>query len=154
MPVIVLDQHFALSIMSKQMYPCLWFDGQAKAAAAYYCSIFKDSKITSENPIVVNFEVKGFKFMCLNGGPKFKFTPATSFVIECDTQDEIDYYWEKLGEGGRYDQCGWLDDKFGVSWQIVPVILGKLMADPARAPRVIEAFMKMTKFDIQQLENA
>jgi len=140
--------------MSKQIYPCLWFDGQAKEAASYYCSIFKDSKITSENPIVVNFEVKGFKFMCLNGGPQYKFTPATSFVIECDSQDEIDYYWEKLGEGGRYDQCGWLDDKFGVSWQVVPAILGKLMTDPEKAPRVVNAFMKMTKFNIQELENA
>ena len=146
--------------MNNQIYPCLWFDGQAKVAADYYCSIFsaapggKDSNITAENPIVVNFELRGTKFMALNGGPKYKFTPATSFVIECDTQAEIDYYWEKLGEGGRYDQCGWLDDRFGVSWQIVPVILGKLMSDPERAPRVIEAFMKMTKFNIEQLENA
>lgn len=140
--------------MTKQIYPCLWFDGQAKAAAEYYCSIFKDSKITAENPMVVTFEVKGFKFMALNGGPKYKFTPATSFVIECDTQAEIDHYWEKLGEGGRYDQCGWLDDKFGVSWQVVPAILGELMSDPERAPRVIEAFMKMSKFNIEQLEHA
>ena len=146
--------------MTNQIYPCLWFDGQAKAAADYYCSIFsagpggKDSAITAENPIVVNFELRGSKFMALNAGPKYKFTPATSFVIECDTQAEIDYYWEKLGEGGRYDQCGWLDDKFGVSWQVVPAILGKLMADQERAPRVIEAFMKMTKFNIEQLENA
>ena len=140
--------------MTNQIYPCLWFDGQAKAAADYYCSIFKDSTITAENPIVVNFELRGTRFMALNGGPQYKFTPATSFVIECDTQAEIDDYWEKLGEGGRYDQCGWLDDKFGVSWQIVPVILGKLMSDPERAPRVIEAFMKMTKFNIQELENA
>jgi predicted 3-demethylubiquinone-9 3-methyltransferase (glyoxalase superfamily) len=140
--------------MKKEIYPCLWFDGQAKAAAEHYCSIFKDSKITAENPMVVTFELKGNKFMALNGGPKYKFTPATSFVIECDSQTEIDYYWEKLGEGGKYDQCGWLDDKFGVSWQIVPVVLGKLMADPAKAPRVVEAFMKMSKFDIQQLENA
>jgi len=140
--------------MTNQIYPCLWFDGQAKAAAEYYCSIFKNSKITAENPMVVTFELKGNKFMGLNCGPKYKFTPATSFVIECDSQTEIDYYWEKLGEGGKYDQCGWLDDKFGMSWQIVPAILGKLMSDPERAPRVIEAFMKMTKFDIQQLENA
>ena len=140
--------------MTNQIYPCLWFDGQAKAAAEYYCSIFKNSKITAENPMVVTFELKGNKFMGLNGGPKYKFSPATSFVIECDSQTEIDYYWEKLGAGGRYDQCGWLDDKFGISWQIVPAILGKLMADPKRAPGVVEAFMKMSKFDIQQLENA
>ncbi len=140
--------------MTKQIYPCLWFDGKAKEAAEYYCSIFKDAKITAENPMVVTFELNGNKFMGLNGGPQYKFSPATSFVVECDTQTEIDHFWEKLGEGGRYDQCGWLDDKFGVSWQIVPSILGKLMSDPQRAPRVVDAFMKMSKFDIQQLENA
>jgi len=140
--------------MTNQMYPCLWFDGQAKTAADYYCSIFKNSKILSENPMVVTFELNGNKFMALNGGPKYRFTPATSFVVECETQEEIDYYWNKLGEGGRYDQCGWLDDKFGVSWQIVPTVLGKLMADPEKAPRVINAFMKMSKFDIETLTNA
>ncbi len=140
--------------MTNQMYPCLWFNGQAKAAADYYCSIFKNSKITAENPIVVNFELNGFKFMGLNGGPKYKFSPANSYVIECETQDEIDHYWEKLGEGGIYNQCGWLDDKYGVSWQIVPAILGKLMSNQEKAPRVIEAFMKMSKFDIQTLLNA
>jgi predicted 3-demethylubiquinone-9 3-methyltransferase (glyoxalase superfamily) len=140
--------------MTKQIYPCLWFDGQAKEAADHYCSIFSDSKITSENPMVVTFTLNGSKFMALNGGPKYQFTPATSFVIECETQDEIDYYWEQLGKDGRYDQCGWLSDKFGLSWQIVPSILGKLMADPERAPRVIAAFMQMSKFDIAGLENA
>ena len=150
-PVIFLSK---IKIIRKEIYPCLWFHGQAKAAAEHYCSIFKDSKITAENPIVVTFELKGNKFMALNGGPKYKFTPATSFVIECDSQTEIDHYWEKLGEGGKYDQCGWLDDKFGVSWQIVPAILGKLMSDPAKAPRVVDEFMKMSKFDIQELENA
>jgi len=140
--------------MKNQIYPCLWFDGQAQDAAKFYCSIFANSKITADNQMVVTFELNGNKFMGLNGGPKYKFTPATSFVIECETQAEIDSYWEKLGEGGRYDQCGWLDDKFGVSWQIVPAILHKLMADPAKAPRVVEAFMKMSKFDIQTLVNA
>jgi predicted 3-demethylubiquinone-9 3-methyltransferase (glyoxalase superfamily) len=140
--------------MTNQMYPCLWFDGQAQAAAVYYCSIFKNSKIMEQNPMVVTFELNGNKFMGLNGGPKYKFTPATSFVIECETQEEIDYYWNKLGEGGRYDQCGWLDDKFGVSWQVVPTVLHKLMANPDKAPRVIEAFMKMSKFDIEILEHA
>ncbi|MES2777327.1 MAG: VOC family protein [Bacteroidota bacterium] len=140
--------------MANQMYPCLWFDGQAKAAADYYCSIFKDSKILAENPIVVQFELNGNKFMALNGGPKYKFSPATSFVIECDTQEEIDHYWASLGEGGRYDQCGWLDDKYGVSWQVVPAVLHTLMADPEKAPGVIQAFMKMSKFDIQALVDA
>lgn len=140
--------------MAKQLYPCLWFDGQASAAAEFYCSIFKDSRITSENPMVVTLELNGTKFMGLNGGPKYKFTPATSFVIECETQEEIDHYWEKLGSDGRYDQCGWLTDKFGVSWQVVPAVLGQLMADPERAPRVVEAFMKMSKFDIRTLLEA
>jgi predicted 3-demethylubiquinone-9 3-methyltransferase (glyoxalase superfamily) len=140
--------------MTNTMYPCLWFDGNAKEAAVYYCGIFKNSKITAENAFVTNFELNGNKFMGLNGGPKYKFTPATSFVVECETQEEIDYYWEKLGSEGRYDQCGWLDDKFGVSWQIVPTILGKLMSDPEKAPRVVQAFMQMSKFDIATLENA
>jgi predicted 3-demethylubiquinone-9 3-methyltransferase (glyoxalase superfamily) len=140
--------------MNKNMYPCLWFDGQAKAAADHYCAIFKDSKIHSENPMVVTFELNGNKFMALNGGPQFKFNPAVSFVIECKNQEEIDYYWEKLGAGGRYDRCGWLSDKFGVSWQIVPAVLGQLMSDPEKAPRVVEAFMKMTKFDIETLLKA
>lgn len=140
--------------MIKPLYPCLWYDGNAKEAADYYCSIFKSSKITSENPMVVTFELNGFKFMGLNGGPHYKFSPATSFVVECDTQEEIDFYWEKLGEGGSYSQCGWLDDKFGMSWQIVPTVLSKLMSDPEKAPRVIEAFMQMSKFDIATLENA
>lgn len=140
--------------MTNKMYPCLWFDGQAKKAADYYCSIFNNSKILSENPMVVTFELNGNKFMGLNGGPKYKFTPATSFVIECETQEEIDYYWYKLGEGGRYDQCGWLDDQFGVSWHVVPAVLAKLMSDPDKARRVINAFMKMSKFDIETLVNA
>ncbi len=140
--------------MKKQIYPCIWLDGNAKAAADFYCSVFKNSKILSENPVVVQFELDGARFMALNGGPNYKFTPATSFVIECETQEEIDFYWDKLGKGGRYDKCGWLDDQFGVSWQVVPAVLGKLMSDPARAPRVVDAFMKMSKFNIEELENA
>ncbi|NCD69528.1 VOC family protein [Mucilaginibacter agri] len=140
--------------MANTMYPCLWFDGNAKEAATYYCEIFKNSKITDENAFAVGFELNGNKFMGLNGGPKYKFTPATSFVVECETQQEIDYYWNKLGEGGRYDQCGWLDDKFGVSWQIVPAVLKSLLADPQKAPKVAQAFMQMSKFDIATLENA
>ena len=89
--------------------------------------------------------------MCLNGGPHYKATPATSFVIECETQQEIDHYWEKLGEGGKFDKCGWLVDKFGFSWQVVPAILNQLMADPDKASKVVAAFLKMSKFDIQTL---
>jgi predicted 3-demethylubiquinone-9 3-methyltransferase (glyoxalase superfamily) len=140
--------------MTNQIYPCLWFDGQAKAAANFYCSIFKNSKITVDTPMVVNFELNGKKFMGLNGGPQYKFSPATSFVVECETQEEIDFYWEKLGDGGVYNQCGWLDDKFGVSWQIVPTVLGKLMADPEKSARVMQAFLEMKKFEIEKLINA
>lgn len=140
--------------MKNPIYPCLWFDGQAKEAAIYYCSVFKNSKIVSENPVVVIFELDGKKFMALNGGPNFKFTEATSFVVDCETQEEIDYYWNKLSEGGSEGKCGWLKDKFGLSWQIVPVILGKLMSDPEKASRVMEAFMKLKKFDIEKLNQA
>jgi predicted 3-demethylubiquinone-9 3-methyltransferase (glyoxalase superfamily) len=140
--------------MTKQIYPCLWFDGNAQAAAKFYCSIFSDSKITADNQMVVIFELNGKKFMGLNGGPLYKFSPATSFVIECETQEEIDYYWDKLGQGGVYNKCGWLDDKFGVSWQIVPTILPTLLSNPNKAQNVINAYMKMSKFDIATLEKA
>jgi predicted 3-demethylubiquinone-9 3-methyltransferase (glyoxalase superfamily) len=140
--------------MTKQIYPCLWFDGQAREAANFYCGIFKDSKITNDTPMVVNWELNGSKFMGLNGGPQFKFNEAVSFVVNCDTQDEIDYYWSKLTAGGQESMCGWLKDKFGFSWQIVPSILGELMSDPARSQKVMNAFMKMKKFDIEGLKNA
>ena len=140
--------------MTHKLFPCLWFDGQAKEAADYYCSVFKKSKIVSANPMVVIFELNETKFMALNGGPQYKFSPANSYVITCNTQEEIDHYWEKLGDGGKYSKCGWLDDKFGVSWQIVPTILGELMSKPEKSKKVIEAFMHMTKFDIQKLINA
>lgn len=279
--------------MKNPIYPCLWFDGNAKAAAEFYCSVFANSKITVDTPMVVNFNLNGKKFMGLNGGPQFKFNPsvsffaicetvkevdsmwnkllegamvmmpldkypwserygflqdkfgvswqvmmgnletmgekiiptfmftgsqagkaelamnfyatvftdskikdinryvagehdvegtvkharfhlgkenfaamdssfphgfefneAISFVVECETQQEIDYYWSKLTEGGQEGKCGWLKDKFGVSWQIVPTILGKLMTDPTKSQRVVAAFMQMKKFDIEKLLNA
>ena len=140
--------------MKKTIYPCLWFNGQAKAAAEFYCSVFKDSRILADTPMVVTFEVNGTKFMGLNGGPDFKFDEAISFVVDCETQEEIDYYWDKLTDGGQESNCGWLKDKFGLSWQIVPTILASLMTDAAKAPRVIQAFMKMKKFDIEALKNA
>jgi predicted 3-demethylubiquinone-9 3-methyltransferase (glyoxalase superfamily) len=140
--------------MIHPIYTCIWFDGQAKAAAEFYCSVFKDSKITADTPLVVNFELTGKKFMGLNGGPKYKHSEAVSFVVECETQEEIDYYWAKLTEGGEESMCGWLKDKFGISWQIIPTILPKLMSDPARSKRVIDAFMKMRKFDIEKLVQA
>ncbi len=140
--------------MTHSIYPCLWFNGQAKSAAQHYCSIFKNSKIISETPMVVIFEMTGKKFMALNGGPTYKFSPATSFVIECDTQAEIDYYWSKLGEGGKQRECGWLDDKFGMSWQVVPSILPELMIDNEKAPRIMEVVQRTVKFNINELLNA
>ncbi len=140
--------------MTNSMYPCLWFDGKAKEAAEYYCSVFKNSKMLSTNPMVAVFELNGNKFMALNGGPEYKFSEAISFVVNCETQEEIDYHWNKLTEGGQEGKCGWLKDKYGVSWQIVPSILGKLMNDPEKAPRVMYAFMQMKKFDIEKLMQA
>jgi predicted 3-demethylubiquinone-9 3-methyltransferase (glyoxalase superfamily) len=141
--------------MTNQIYPCLWFDGQAKAAADFYCSIFPNSKITAENPMVVRWELNGKPFMGLNGGPQFKFNEAVSFAIECDTQEEIDHYWNKLiSNGGSESQCGWCKDQYGVSWQVVPKILGELMAHPEKGQRVVAAFMQMKKFDIETLMNA
>jgi predicted 3-demethylubiquinone-9 3-methyltransferase (glyoxalase superfamily) len=140
--------------MTNPIYPCLWFDGQAKAAAEFYCSVFKNSRILADTPLVVNFELNGKKFMGLNGGPHFKFNEAISFVVECETQEEIDYYWNKLTEGGQESMCGWLKDKFGLSWQIVPTVLAKLMSDPERREKVIKAFMQMKKFDIEKLMQA
>jgi predicted 3-demethylubiquinone-9 3-methyltransferase (glyoxalase superfamily) len=141
--------------MEKEIYPCIWFDGQAKAAADLYCSIFKNSKILSENPMVVMWEINGNKFMGLNGGPQFKPTEGVSFVVNCDTQEEIDHCWNKLiADGGAESMCGWCKDKFGVWWQIVPSMLGKWMGDPQKGPKVAQAFMKMKKFDIAALEKA
>lgn len=140
--------------MNNEISLCLWFDGQAKEAAEFYCSVFENSKITSENPMMVTFELNGRKMMGLNGGPQFKFNEAASLVVNCENQEEIDYYWAKLTEGGEESMCGWLKDKFGLSWQIVPTILGKLVSDPEKGQRVVQAFMKMKKFDIQSLLNA
>jgi len=141
--------------MKNNIYPCLWFDGQAQAAAKFYCSIFKNAKITADNEMVVEFELNGKKFIGLNGGPLFKFNEAVSFVIDCETQEEIDYYWEKLtADGGSEGNCGWLKDKFGVSWQVVPSVLPKLLGNPDKASKVMEVYMKMKKFNIMALENA
>ncbi|WP_254562676.1 VOC family protein [Dyadobacter diqingensis] len=141
--------------MNNQIFPCMWFDGNAKAAADFYCSVFKNSKILDENPMVVMFELNGNKVMGLNGGPHFKFNEALSFVVNCDTQEEIDYYWEKFtADGGQESMCGWLKDKFGFSWQIVPSMIGQLMSDPAKGQRVMQAIMGMKKLDIDKLKNA
>jgi predicted 3-demethylubiquinone-9 3-methyltransferase (glyoxalase superfamily) len=141
--------------MTKQMYPCLWFDGQARAAADFYCTIFPNSKIINDSGMVVNFELNGQYFMGLNGGDTFQFNEAVSFVIPCKDQAEIDHYWFKLiADGGVESQCGWCKDKFGLSWQVVQTVLGELMSHPEKGQRVVQAFMKMRKFDIETLENA
>lgn len=140
--------------MAHQPYPCLWSNNNAKEMAEYYAGIFKDSRVQSENPVVVMMELNGQVFMLLNGGDRFKFNESVSFVINCDTQEEIDHYWNAFTKEGEESMCGWCKDKFGVSWQVVPTILGKLMSDPQRAQRVIEAFLKMKKFDIATLEKA
>lgn len=141
--------------MVNPIFPCLWFDGNAKAAADFYCSVFKNSKITQDTPMVVIFELNGRKFMGLNGGPMFKFNEAASFVVECADQAEIDYYWNKLtSDGGQESMCGWLKDKFGLSWQIIPASIGKMMADPARGQRVMQAVLQMKKLDIKKMEEA
>ena len=139
--------------MKSTIYPCLWFDGQAKEAADFYCGIFKNSRILTNTPIVVTFELNGAVFMGLNAGPQFKFTEAISYVVECDTQEEIDDYWSKLTAGGKEIECGWLKDKFGLSWQIVPAILGKLMSDPQKVSGVMQVVNRTIKFSIKELEN-
>jgi predicted 3-demethylubiquinone-9 3-methyltransferase (glyoxalase superfamily) len=153
---------------TQKIRPFLWFNGQAEEAANFYTSIFKNSKLGyvsrygDEGPgqagqvMVATFELDGVQFMALNGGPEFSFTPAISFMVDCATQDEVDYYWDKLSEGGDTNQCGWLRDKFGVSWQIVPSRLGELMSDDddEKSGRVMQAMLKMEKLDIAELERA
>ena len=152
----------------QKIHSMLWFDKQAEEAANFYVSVFKNSKIKSitrnneanyDAPgtvLVVDFVLDGVDFSALNGGPIFKFTEAVSFVIDCGTQDEVDYYWDKLLEGGEPSQCGWLKDKYGLSWQVVPRRLLELIQDKdtARATRVMQAMMKMVKLDLKTLEEA
>lgn len=138
----------------QKITPFLWFDNQAADAAKFYTNVFKNSRIISENPMVTVFELEGMQIQALNGGPHFKLTEAFSFVISCEDQAEIDYYWNKLTEGGTEQQCGWVKDKFGLSWQVVPKVLGQLMNDPSKMQNVMKTFMQMKKFDIQKLMEA
>jgi predicted 3-demethylubiquinone-9 3-methyltransferase (glyoxalase superfamily) len=140
----------------QKITPFLWFDGQAEGAARFYTSIFKKSKIESISPMSATFRLDGMKFIALNGGPQFKFTEAISFFVSCKTQKEIDYFWQKLSAGGEKSRCGWLKDRFGVSWQIVPPILGELLndEDDKKSNRVMRAMLKMTKLDIKKLKQA
>jgi predicted 3-demethylubiquinone-9 3-methyltransferase (glyoxalase superfamily) len=141
--------------MSK-ITPCLWFNGQAEEAAMFYTSIFKNSRIESVSPMSSTFDLDGQKFMALNGGPQFTFNEAISFVVHCDTQAEVDELWGKLSAGGTTQMCGWLKDQFGVSWQIVPSVLGSMLQDEdeAKSGRVMQAMLQMTKLDIQALTKA
>lgn len=156
----------------QKITPFLWFDDKAEEAAEFYTSIFTDSKIENVtrydeagakvsgreegSVMTVEFQLQGQSFTALNGGPIFKFSEAISFVINCDTQEEVDHLWDKLSEGGSKSQCGWLKDKYGVSWQVVPVILGELMSgpDPIRTKKVMAAMLKMEKIDIAALKQA
>ena len=154
--------------MTARISPMLWFDGKAEDAANFYMSIFQNSRITAimrcgdngpapkGSVLTVGFELDGIPFTALNGGPMYKFTEAISLVVRCDNQAEVDYYWERLLEGGTTQACGWLKDRYGLSWQIVPVRLIELMTDPnpERAGRVMQAMMKMIKIDIPTLEAA
>lgn len=153
--------------MSK-ITPVLWFDDKAEEAANFYISIFKNSKIINVSHygegaprpagtvMTVTFILDGEEFIALNGGPEFKFSEAISFLVHCETQEEVDYFWEKLTEGGEEVQCGWLKDKFGLSWQIVPDALSELLSDPdpEKAKRVMSAMLQMRKIDINVLKEA
>jgi predicted 3-demethylubiquinone-9 3-methyltransferase (glyoxalase superfamily) len=152
----------------QKITPFLWFDGQAEEAMNFYVSIFKNSKIgkvsrygdagpgPKGSVMSATFELDGQEFYALNGGPHFKFTPAISFFIHCETQQEVDDFWDKLSAGGRKDRCGWLQDKFGLSWQVIPSALGKMLGDkdPEKSKRVMMAMMKMDKIVIEELQRA
>jgi predicted 3-demethylubiquinone-9 3-methyltransferase (glyoxalase superfamily) len=156
----------------QKITPCLWFDNQAEEAVKFYTSIFKHSKVgriarygeagakVSGRPkgsvMTVTFEIEGQEFMALNGGPHFKLSEAISFIVNCETQEEIDEFWEKLSDGGEQGVCGWLKDKYGLSWQIVPTVLGKMMQDKdsEKTNRVMQAILHMKKLDITRLQDA
>ena len=152
----------------QKITPFLWFDSNAEEAVNFYVSVFKNSKVlkvarySDAGPgpkgsvMTVEFELNGLEFVALNAGPTFKFTEAISFVVNCETQEEVDYYWERLSEGGEKSHCGWLKDKFGLSWQVTPTILGKLMTDndSEKAKRVMETMLQMDKLDIEPLQRA
>lgn len=156
----------------QKINPCLWFDNDAEAAANHYVSIFKNSRILSVSHygkegfeihgrkegtvMTVEFELDGQKFVALNGGPQFKFSEAISFQISCETQEEIDHFWSRLTAGGEEGPCGWLKDRFGLSWQVVPKVLSEMLkdSDTKKSQRVTKAFLQMKKFDIEALKKA
>jgi predicted 3-demethylubiquinone-9 3-methyltransferase (glyoxalase superfamily) len=170
-----MDDHRAVTTAQQgkavqKIVPFLWFDGNAEEAARFYVSIFKNSKLDDDlsrygdeglaepgSVMTVSFELDGQEFIALNGGPQFPFTEAISFVVRCEDQAEVDYYWEKLLEGGgKPSQCGWLKDRFGVSWQVVPTVIGDLVAgpDPEGASRAMKAMLGMVKLDVGELQRA
>jgi predicted 3-demethylubiquinone-9 3-methyltransferase (glyoxalase superfamily) len=152
----------------QKITPFLWFDDQAEEAMHHYVSIFENAKVLGitrcgdagpgpkGSVLIASFEIDGQQFTALNGGPRFKFTEAVSFVVNCETQEEVDRLWDRLGEGGQFQQCGWLKDKFGLSWQITPKVLLEMIndPDPEKARRVFEAMLQMTKIDIAKLWQA
>jgi predicted 3-demethylubiquinone-9 3-methyltransferase (glyoxalase superfamily) len=153
---------------TQKITPYLWFDDQAEEAANFYTSIFKDSKIEEVTrygkagprpegmAMTVSFKLQGQEFVALNGGPEFKFNEAISFLVSCDSQEEVDYFWNNLSEGGEEGPCGWLKDKYGVSWQIIPTALPELLSnpDPEKSQRVMAAMLQMSKIDIEGLRQA
>ena len=161
-----------MQLTAQKITPCLWFDTQAEEAANTYVSIFENSRIlrTSHygkegheihgreagSVMTVEFEIDGLRFVALNGGPHFKFNEAVSFQVHCETQEEIDYFWSRLAEGGEEGPCGWLKDRYGLSWQVVPKVLPDMLMDPdpEKSGRVTKAFLQMRKFDIEELERA
>ena len=152
----------------QKITPFLWFDNQAEEAVNFYISLFKNSKVNTTkrygdagpgpkgSVMIVSFQLEGQDFIALNGGPSFKFTPALSLYVDCETQDEVDQLWEKLSAGGRKDRCGWLQDKYGLSWQIIPRALQQLMSDPdpKKSASVMQAMLQMDKIDIEALRRA
>ena len=136
--------------------PFLWFEGNMQEAVRFYMSVFKEAELVSMNPAMATFELLGQRFLALNAHPHHKFNEAISFFIDCDTQAEVDYYWDKLAEGGGQRQCGWLKDRFGLSWQVIPKALGRFLMDEDRekANRVMQAMLKMKKIVIADLETA
>jgi predicted 3-demethylubiquinone-9 3-methyltransferase (glyoxalase superfamily) len=152
----------------QKITPFLWFDGNAEEAMNFYTSIFKNAKVGSVSRygesgpgpagsvLTASFELEGLQFTALNGGPHYKFSEAISFHVACESQDEVDYFWERLGAGGQIQQCGWLKDRFGVSWQIIPTALPRLLGNPdrAKANRVMQTMLQMKKLDIAALEQA
>jgi predicted 3-demethylubiquinone-9 3-methyltransferase (glyoxalase superfamily) len=173
-PYILINYTLYTILRMQKIIPCLWFDDKAEEAATFYASVFKNSKIgdvtrygkegyeihrrEARSVLTVEIEIEGQKFVALNGGPVFKFNEAISFQVRCETQREIDYYWENLSEGGdkQAQQCGWLKDKYGVSWQIVPIVLGKMLQDKdtKKSDRVMKALLQMRKLDVMALMRA